>query len=178
MTLAKLTEYAGGSEQASSALNSLVGALNCILAQAEFILAWQTIHDVVATNTRILMFWSPNVETVENVTGWWPEADYVDIFGMDNYPDPGATFASSYGAFYDNSPTSTVNISVLAKPARTRVGRLRIRKHGSHSLQTPMFLPILATNLPHSSSLKKELIFVSIQGQSDSTIRETLSKFA
>ncbi|KAI4216027.1 MAG: hypothetical protein LQ351_001523 [Letrouitia transgressa] len=67
---------------------------------AEFKTAWQTIHAAVASNPKILMFWSPNQNTTsEPVDGWWPGADYVDIVGIDIYPDPGATFASTYGDF-------------------------------------------------------------------------------
>lgn len=47
------------------------------------------------------MFWSPNSDSVTNIQGWWPGANYVDIVGLDVYPGSGATFASAYGAFYN-----------------------------------------------------------------------------
>ncbi|KAL9611135.1 MAG: hypothetical protein Q9167_004215 [Letrouitia subvulpina] len=69
---------------------------------AEFHTAWQTLHAAVASNPKILMFWSPNQNTTsEPIDGWWPGGNYVDIVGIDVYPDPGATFASAYGEFYN-----------------------------------------------------------------------------
>jgi len=32
---------------------------------------------------------------------WWPGAEYVDIVGMDNYPQQEQTFADAFGEFYD-----------------------------------------------------------------------------
>ncbi|KAM0803710.1 heterokaryon incompatibility protein-domain-containing protein [Usnea florida] len=52
------------------------------------------------------MFWSPNSDSVSNIQGWWPGANYVDIVGLDVYPQPGATFASTYGPFYDAFATT------------------------------------------------------------------------
>lgn len=69
--------------------------------QAQFITAWQIVHAAVASNPKILMFWSPNSDSVSNIQGWWPGANYVDIVGLDVYPQPGATFASIYGPFYN-----------------------------------------------------------------------------
>lgn len=67
----------------------------------EFIEAWQLVHAAVASNPKVLMFWCPNIDTVENIQPWWPGPDYVDIVGVDNYPPGYTTFASAYGDFYD-----------------------------------------------------------------------------
>ncbi|KAL9065392.1 MAG: hypothetical protein Q9161_008248 [Pseudevernia consocians] len=55
----------------------------------------------IASNLKVLMFWSPNADSVSNIQGWWPGANYVDIVGLDVYLQPGATFASTYGPFYN-----------------------------------------------------------------------------
>ena len=171
-------EYAGGSEQASSVLNFLVGALTCIPAQAEFTQAWQTVHDAVATNPRILMFWSPNADTVDNLTGWWPGADYVDIVGMDNYPDPGATFASAYGAFYDEFANQYSK--------HFCIGETGVKNGGSIANKEAWVTELAKTNVSAYPCYKstiwfefdKAVDFRIIQGQSQSTITETLSNFA
>ena len=54
----------------------------------------------MAKNSKILMFWNPNYDTVDNLNPWWPGADYVDIVSMDNYPPPGTSFETAYGDFY------------------------------------------------------------------------------
>ena len=41
-------------------------------------------------------------DTVESIgTSWWPGAEYVDIVGMDAYPQTEQTFADVFGDFYD-----------------------------------------------------------------------------
>lgn len=71
----------------------------------EFMTAWQNMYNAVNSNDKIYMFWSPNDDTLsEPVAPWWPGSKYVDIVGMDYYPnvDDGLpSFASAYGNFYD-----------------------------------------------------------------------------
>ena len=78
-----------------------MGLTQCSIAPNEFITAWQNVHAAVANNSKILMFWCPNYDTVENIQPWWPGPDYVDIVGMDYYPPAGTTFATTFGDFYD-----------------------------------------------------------------------------
>ena len=73
----------------------------CIIAPDEFTTARQNLHATVANNSKIIMFWCPNVDRVENTLHWWPGAEYVDMVGVDNYPPAGTTFAYAYGDFYD-----------------------------------------------------------------------------
>ena len=90
--------YAGGSEYRPP--RSLRWYSLIQIATDEFITAWQTVHAAMASNSKILMFWNPNYNTVDNLNPWWSGADYVDIVGMDNYPPPGASFETAYGYFY------------------------------------------------------------------------------
>ena len=72
---------------------------------AEFITAWENMYNAIKGNDKIFMFWSPNDNTAsEPVAPWWPGKAYVDIVGMDYYPNADSglpTFASAYGSFYD-----------------------------------------------------------------------------
>jgi beta-mannanase len=71
----------------------------------EYQTAWKTMYNAVSGNDKIFMFWSPNDDTTsEPVAPWWPGEEYVDIVGMDYYPnaDEGLPdFETAYGAFYD-----------------------------------------------------------------------------
>ncbi|KAF2719652.1 glycoside hydrolase family 26 protein [Polychaeton citri CBS 116435] len=66
--------------------------------------AWQTMYNAVSGNSKIYMYWSPNVDdSGEPVAPWWPGAGQVDIVGMDLYPNANnglPTFAQAYGKFY------------------------------------------------------------------------------
>jgi hypothetical protein len=61
--------------------------------------------NAIKGNDKIFMFRSPNDNTAsEPVAPWWPGKAYVDIVGMDYYPNADSglpTFASAYGSFYD-----------------------------------------------------------------------------
>lgn len=152
--------------------------LTCTTAQAEFIAAWQIVHDAVATNPQILMFWSPNVATVEVLNGWWPGANYVDIVGMDVYPSPGGTFASAYGAFYNG----------FAKQYSKHfcIGETGVENGGSTADKEAWVTQLANTNVSAYPCYKsttwfefdKGVDFRIIQGQSQSTVTETLSNFA
>jgi hypothetical protein len=67
--------------------------------------AWQNMYNAVSGNDKIHMFWSPNDDTSsEPVAPWWPGKQYVDIVGMDYYPnaDQGLPdFETAYGNFYN-----------------------------------------------------------------------------
>lgn len=71
----------------------------------EFMTAWKNMYDAIKGNDKIFMFWSPNDDTSsEPVAPWWPGKEYVDIVGMDYYPNADSgipDFASAYGNFYD-----------------------------------------------------------------------------
>ncbi|PWY74326.1 glycoside hydrolase [Aspergillus heteromorphus CBS 117.55] len=69
-----------------------------------FLTTWKSMHAATHPNPLIHMFWSPNENTTsEPVAPWWPGEDYVDIVGMDYYPDASdlPDFATAYGDFYD-----------------------------------------------------------------------------
>ncbi|KAL2827424.1 glycoside hydrolase [Aspergillus cavernicola] len=72
---------------------------------SNFMIAWKNMHKAISHNKKIYMFWSPNLDTPsEPVAPWWPGKQYVDIVGMDYYPnaDEGLPhFATAYGRFYD-----------------------------------------------------------------------------
>jgi hypothetical protein len=71
----------------------------------EFMTAWQNMYNAIEGNDMIFMYWSPNDDTSsEPVAPWWPGKQYVDIVGMDYYPNADSgipTFASAYGSFYN-----------------------------------------------------------------------------
>ena len=72
----------------------------------QFIAAWKLLHAAAASNSLIKMYWSPNVDSPsEPVAPWWPGAEYVDIVGIDCYPDSSSDLSSSafsncYSSFY------------------------------------------------------------------------------
>lgn len=147
--------------------------------QAEFITAWQTVHAAVANNSQILMFWCPNDDTTSDVEGWWPGADYVDIVGMDIYPDPGATFADTYGSFYDGF-ASTYNKHFC-------IGETGAANGGTVANKEEWVTQLANTNLSAYPCFQSATWFEFdkggddfriIQGQSAATIEETLSNFA
>ena len=130
-------------------------------------------------NPKVRMFWSPNVDTVDVLSGWWPGADYVDIVGMDYYPDPGATFASAYGAFYDGFATK------YGKPFC--IGETGVSNGGTIAEREAWVSQLANTNVTSAYpcyisttwfEFDKGVDFRIIQGQSPSTITETLSNFA
>ena len=72
---------------------------------ADFKALWQNIAKTV-DRSKVKMFWSPNSpvypDTVASIgTSWWPGAEYVDVVGMDAYPQKEQTFADVFGDFYD-----------------------------------------------------------------------------
>ncbi|RAH43046.1 glycoside hydrolase [Aspergillus brunneoviolaceus CBS 621.78] len=71
---------------------------------AAFNQTWKDMYTATESNDMIYMFWSPNVDTdSEPIAPWWPGREYVDIVGMDYYPEGDALpdFATAYGSFYD-----------------------------------------------------------------------------
>jgi len=71
----------------------------------DFKTLWKNIANAV-DRSKVKMFWSPNgavpPDTITSIgTDWWPGAEYVDIVGMDNYPQQEQTFADAFGEFYD-----------------------------------------------------------------------------
>ena len=93
--------YPGGSMYRRSPIFDVLLTERIFIAPDEFITAWQNVHAAVANNSKILMFWCPNIDPNENIQPWWPGADYVDIVGVDNYPPAGTSFSSAYGEFYN-----------------------------------------------------------------------------
>ena len=150
-----------------------------MIAQAEFIAAWQRVHDAVANNPKILMFWCPNSDSVANIEGWFPGADYVDIVGIDVYPaEPGATFASVYGDFY----------SAFAQRYNKHfcIGETGVYEGGSVAGKEDWIQQLANTNVSAYPCYKsvtwfefdKGRDFRIIEGQSAATVRATLSSFA
>jgi beta-mannanase len=70
----------------------------------EFITGWKNMYNAVSGNSKIFMYWSPNDDTSsEPVAPWWPGKQYVDIVGMDVYPDADQgipSFDDVYASFY------------------------------------------------------------------------------
>jgi len=71
----------------------------------DFKTLWRNITNAV-DRSKVKMFWSPNgavpPDTITSIgMDWWPGAEYVDIVGMDNYPQQEQTFADAFGEFYD-----------------------------------------------------------------------------
>lgn len=67
--------------------------------------AWENMYNAIKGNDKIFMYWSPNDDTAsEPVKPWWPGKAYVDIVGMDYYPNADSglpTFAAAFGNFYN-----------------------------------------------------------------------------
>ena len=72
---------------------------------SEYLTAWQNMYAASQSDDKILMHWSPNDDTTsEPVAPWWPGSEYVDIVGVDYYPnaDDGLPdFQTAYGSFYN-----------------------------------------------------------------------------
>ena len=72
----------------------------------EFETLWRNIASRV-DRKRVKMFWSPNIQVPPDTLAdvgkkWWPGAEYVDIVGLDVYPQSRAvTFDFAFGEFYD-----------------------------------------------------------------------------
>ncbi len=105
------------------------------------------------------MFWSPNVDTVDVLNGWWPGANYVDIVGMDCYPNPGATFASAYGAFYTGFANRYRKHFCIGETGVNDGGSVADKEAWVTQLANTNVSAIRAINLPLGSSLIKRLIF-------------------
>ncbi|MCJ1446419.1 MAG: hypothetical protein MMC23_006924 [Stictis urceolatum] len=70
----------------------------------DFVKAWQNVANAVKDNDKVLMYWSPNnVQDASQLEQWFPGAEYVDVVGIDIYPDDSAlsSFKGVYGNFYD-----------------------------------------------------------------------------
>lgn len=154
-------------------------ALTSTIAQTDFIAAWQRVHDAVASNPKILMFWSPNSDSVSDLNGWFPGPDYVDIVGMDVYPGPGATFASTYGDFYNTFAQGNNKHFCIGETGAARGGSVANKETWVTQLANTEL-----TSYPCFKSAtwfefdKRGVDFRIVEGQSASTIGETLSNFA
>ncbi|CAI7587570.1 unnamed protein product [Penicillium pancosmium] len=73
---------------------------------AQFVSAWKLMHAAVQGNSLIKMWWSPNVDStgVQAISQYWPGPDYVDLVGIDCYPQgtiTSSSFANCYQSFYN-----------------------------------------------------------------------------
>ena len=149
----------------------------------EFVAAWRRVHDAVATNPKILMFWCPNQpkegDSIDGIRGWFPGPDYVDIVGIDVYPaEPGATFASAYGDFYDKF--------ARAYNKHFCIGETGVRQGGSVAGKEEWVRQLANADVSAYPCYKsatwfefdKGVDFRIVEGQSTATIKETLSNFA
>ncbi|KAF6241890.1 hypothetical protein HO173_000602 [Letharia columbiana] len=146
--------------------------------QAEFIAAWQRVHAAVASNPKILMFWSPNEDSVANLNGWWPGADYVDIVGMDVYPNPGATFASAYGAFYDGFAQQYNKHFCIGETGAANGGSVADKEAWVARLAKGDVSAYPCYKSATWFEFYKGVDFRIVEGQSATTVTETLSNFA
>lgn len=60
-------------------------------SSSDFVAAWRRVHAAIASDPRCKMFWSPNRAKSSDLQQWWPGTNYVDIVGMDAYPEPGSS---------------------------------------------------------------------------------------
>lgn len=147
-------------------------------SQADFIAAWQRVHAAVASNPKILMFWSPNNDTVETLQGWFPGPNYVDIVGIDIYPSPDTTFDNAYGDFY--------NTFAKGYNKHFCIGETGAANGGSVSDKEAWVKQLANTDVSDYPCYKsttwfeydKGVDFRIIEGQSAATVTETLSNFA
>lgn len=147
--------------------------------QAEFIAAWERVHDAVQSNPKILMFWSPNDQgSVGDLSGWFPGPDYVDIVGMDVYPEPGATFASTYGAFYDTYAQGYNKHFCIGETGASGGGSVANKEAWVKQLANTDVSSFPCYKSATWFEYEKGVDFRIIEGQSAATIQETLSNFA
>lgn len=150
----------------------------------EFITAWQTVHAAVANNSKILMFWCPNYDTVENIQPWWPGPEYVDMVGMDDYPPGGTTFASVYGAFYDGFAARYNKHFCIGETGSFNGGSVADKEAWVSQLANadlnrfPCYKSITWFEyLKASDDGSSEYDYRIIQAQSPATVNQTLSYF-
>lgn len=69
---------------------------------SDFKKAWANIASAVKSNSKVKMYWSPNIADASSLAQWWPEDDStVDVVGLDAYKTKDAdTFDSFYKSFY------------------------------------------------------------------------------
>ena len=147
--------------------------------QAEFIAAWQRVHVAVANNPKILMFWCPNEDSVENVQGWFPGADYVDIVGIDIYPaEPGATFASVYGDFYGAFAKGYNKHFCIGETGVEQGGSVADKENWVKQLANSDVSAYPCYKSATWFEFYKGVDFRIVEGQSKATVGETLSNFA
>ena len=124
------------------------------------------------------MFWSPNYDSnMNNLQGWWPGANYVDIVGMDYYPNPGTTFSAAFDNFYNTfavgynkhfclGETGSNSGSVSAKESwLTAVSEVDLSKYPCYK------------SASWFEYYKGSDDFRVIIGQSAATVKQTLSNF-
>ena len=124
------------------------------------------------------MFWSPSLDTVDVLNGWWPGAEYVDIVGMDYYSDPGATFASAYGAFYDGFANQYSKHFCIGETGVNNGGSVEDKKAWVTQLANTNVSAYPCYKSTTWFEFDRGVDFRIIQGQDPATVTETLSNFA
>ena len=153
-------------------------------AQTEFIAAWRRVHDAVASNPKILMFWSPNEPSegasIASLQSWFPGTDYIDIVGIDVYPaaEPAPTFASVYGDFYDLFAKAYNKHFCIGETGVAHGGSIAAReewvKHLANSADVSAYPCFKSATW---FEFDKGVDFRVVEGQSKVTVGETLSNF-
>lgn len=124
------------------------------------------------------MFWSPNQDSVDDLNGWFPGPDYVDIVGMDVYPESGATFASTYGEFYDAFAQGYNKHFCIGETGAYRGGSVANKEEWVTQLANTDVSSYPCYKSATWFEYDKRVDFRIIEGQSAATIQETLSNFA
>jgi hypothetical protein len=74
----------------------------CGTSPAQWVAAWQKVVTNVnsTAGTNAYWMWAPNADTggtTQSPAPWWPGSGYVDMVGVDGYPD--TTYSPSFGTF-------------------------------------------------------------------------------
>lgn len=161
-----------------------MGLIQCIIATDEFVTAWQKVHAAVANNSKPLIFWCPNYDTVENIQPCWPGAEYVDIVGMDDYPPAETAFASVYGAFCDGFAARYNKHFCIGETGSFNGGTLEAKEAWVSQLSDvdlnrfPCYKSITWFEyLKASDDGGSEYDYRIIQGQLPAPVEQTLSNF-
>jgi beta-mannanase len=122
------------------------------------------------------MFWSPNQASSSSLQAWWPKPETVDMVGIDIYVGPGATFANTYGDFYD-AFAKKYNKPFVIGETGTKSGNVADKESWVKALASADLSAYPCFKSVSWFEYYKGYDFRVAVGQSDSVLKETMANF-
>lgn len=142
----------------------------------DFIQAWQAVANAVKDNSFCHMFWTPNVAKSSDLQAWWPGADYVQLVGMDYYPDPGTSFSDAFHDFY-SAFAAPNNLPFALGETGSNSGDVSAKEDWLKQVTMADYTDYPLYVSQSWFEYYKGMDFRTVIGQSSATITETLSNF-